>query len=123
MSNSMSFGKPYILNIDGCIHDGWLYFKFDRDYLDIKFLYYLLSSKMDYFKSKALGSGVKNLNIDRVAQMPIAIPPTKEQKRIVKKLESLFDYCDNLEKEIESKNQNTVFLQKALIREAIENET
>ena len=24
LSNSMSFGKPYIMGIDGCIHDGWL---------------------------------------------------------------------------------------------------
>lgn len=24
LSNSMSFGKPYILGIPGCIHDGWL---------------------------------------------------------------------------------------------------
>lgn len=24
LSNSMSFGRPYILEIDGCIHDGWL---------------------------------------------------------------------------------------------------
>ena len=24
LTNSMSFGRPYILNVDGCIHDGWL---------------------------------------------------------------------------------------------------
>ena len=24
VSNSMSFGEAYILNIDGCVHDGWL---------------------------------------------------------------------------------------------------
>ena len=24
LSNSMSFGRPYILKIDGCIHDGWI---------------------------------------------------------------------------------------------------
>ena len=24
LSNSMSFGKPYIMSINGCIHDGWL---------------------------------------------------------------------------------------------------
>ena len=24
LTNSMSFGRPYILKIDGCIHDGWL---------------------------------------------------------------------------------------------------
>ena len=23
LTNSMSFGRPYILNVDGCIHDGW----------------------------------------------------------------------------------------------------
>ena len=26
LTNSMSFGRPYILKIDGCIHDGWLVF-------------------------------------------------------------------------------------------------
>src|SRR3989344_7574588 len=24
LSNSMSFGRPYIMKIDTCIHDGWL---------------------------------------------------------------------------------------------------
>lgn len=24
LTNSMSFGYPYILDVDGCIHDGWL---------------------------------------------------------------------------------------------------
>ncbi|VJW12492.1 type I restriction-modification system, S subunit [Streptococcus pneumoniae] len=24
LTNSMSFGRPYILNVDGAIHDGWL---------------------------------------------------------------------------------------------------
>ncbi|MCR4558797.1 MAG: restriction endonuclease subunit S, partial [Bacteroidales bacterium] len=36
LTNSMSFGRPYILNIDGCIHDGWLVLSnyqtiFDKD--------------------------------------------------------------------------------------------
>ena len=30
LSNSMSFGHPYILKIDGCIHDGWLVLHFDE---------------------------------------------------------------------------------------------
>lgn len=24
LTNSMSFGRPYITKIEGCIHDGWL---------------------------------------------------------------------------------------------------
>lgn len=27
LTNSMSFGRPYILNVDGCIHDGWLFLR------------------------------------------------------------------------------------------------
>lgn len=31
LSNSMSYGRPYIMNIQGCIHDGWLVIqKYDK---------------------------------------------------------------------------------------------
>ena len=44
LSNSMSFGRPYILNIDGCIHDGWLAIQDYEETFDTDFLYYMLSS-------------------------------------------------------------------------------
>ena len=44
LSNSMSFGRPYILDIDGCIHDGWLVIKDYSNTYDMDFLYYILSS-------------------------------------------------------------------------------
>ena len=44
LSNSMSFGRPYILQIDGCIHDGWLAISdFNNSYIT-DFLYHLLNS-------------------------------------------------------------------------------
>ena len=44
LSNSMSFGRPYILKIDGCIHDGWLSISgFEKTYTS-DFLYHLLNS-------------------------------------------------------------------------------
>ena len=39
LSNSMSYGKPYILKINGCIHDGWYVFRKNEN-IDVKFLYY-----------------------------------------------------------------------------------
>lgn len=33
LSNSMSFGRPYILNINGCIHDGWLLLRNTKKYI------------------------------------------------------------------------------------------
>jgi len=48
LSNSMSFGRPYILKIDGCIHDGWLLLRDEEGRFDKRFLYYYLSSPSTY---------------------------------------------------------------------------
>ena len=43
LSNSMSFGRPYIMKTTGCIHDGWLVLKQPTAKMfDTEFLYYLL---------------------------------------------------------------------------------
>ena len=90
LTNSMSFGRPYISKIEGCIHDGWLLIHglggFDPDYL-----YYLLSSTYLYgqFTEKASGSTVDNLNIDKVKAAVIPLPPLSEQRRIAKKIDEV----------------------------------
>ena len=96
LTNSMSYGRPYISRIEGCIHDGWLLIhdinSFDQDYL-----YYLLSSGYinDQFTQKASGSTVDNLNIDKVSSAIIPLPPIAEQKRIVQKIEEMMLYFTN----------------------------
>jgi type I restriction enzyme S subunit len=84
LSNSMSFGRPYILKIDGCIHDGWLVLQNYNASFDTEFLYYLLTSKyiIDQYKSKAAGSGVLNLNKEVVSTVELIIPSLTEQTRI-----------------------------------------
>ena len=88
LSNSMSFGRPYILNIDGCIHDGWLAIEIYNNTIDKEFLQIILQGYMWYFKNKATGTGVDNLNINRVQEMPFALPPLAEQRRILFALRS-----------------------------------
>src|SRR5262249_5559410 len=39
LSNSMSFGRPYIMATEGCIHDGWFLLRDTSDQLDRDFLY------------------------------------------------------------------------------------
>ena len=39
LTNSMSFGRPYILKTDGCIHDGWLVINDDFKVFDQNFLW------------------------------------------------------------------------------------
>jgi hypothetical protein len=100
LTNSMSFGRPYITNIDGCIHDGWLVISPHDNTFDKDFLFYLLSSSYVYaqFCDKATGSTVSNLNIDRVKATSVPMPSIAEQKRIVAKIEELFAEIDKLTK-------------------------
>lgn len=94
LSNSMSFGRPYILSIDGCIHDGWLVLRDKDNIFDKHFLYYCLSAPVTYakFKSMAVGGVVNNLNSEMVRNVEIPLPPLEEQRRIA----ALLDKVSNL---------------------------
>lgn len=95
LSNSMSFGRPYIMKTRGCIHDGWLVLKEKQEGLIYKdFMYYILSSENVYsqFKNAAAGGVVSNLNIQRVENVTVPIPPTlAEQQEIVQVLDTMSD--------------------------------
>jgi len=84
LSNSMSFGRPYILRTDGCIHDGWLLLSGISKHFDEDYLYNVLMSNrvQQQFNSLAAGSGVRNLNIDVASEVRIPLPPIDIQKEI-----------------------------------------
>ena len=104
LTNSMSFGKPYILNIDGCIHDGWLVISPCDNSYNKDFLYLLLSSEVAFnqFCNIAGGAVVSNLNSDKVSNTILPLPPLKEQKRIVAKIEELYSVLDKIEASLQS---------------------
>lgn len=84
LSNSMSFGRPYISQIEGCIHDGWLAISDFGDSFVPDFLYHLLRSApvQAEFARRAGGGTVQNLNADIVKAVVVPIPPLAEQARI-----------------------------------------
>jgi len=98
LSNSMSFGRPYILKISGAIHDGWLLLRLKNTDLSPDFLYYILGSSQTQiqFEKSASGGVVRNLNSDLVRKIKIPVPPLKVQKQIVEKLSAAQEYKKQL---------------------------
>jgi len=84
LTNSMSFGHPYIMKTSGCIHDGWLVLSNKKGVIDQDYFYHLLGSDLIYaeFSRLASGSTVKNLNIEIVKGIKVSLPPLEEQRRI-----------------------------------------
>ena len=94
LTNSMSFGRPYIMNTTGCIHDGWLVLSSDKEKIDQEYFYYLLGSDLLHSKFSRLAAGavVKNLNIDLVKSVEVPLPSLAEQKKIA----AILDVADSL---------------------------
>ncbi|MEQ2422646.1 restriction endonuclease subunit S [Megasphaera sp. CLA-AA-H81] len=68
LTNSMSYGRPYILKTRGAIHDGWLVLSPYFEKINKEFFYYIISSPYvhNQFARTVSGAVVKNLNKDLI---------------------------------------------------------
>ena len=109
LTNSMSFGRPYILNIDGCIHDGWLVLSPINENLSKDYFYFYLGSNeiKSRLASMAAGAVVKNLNKDLVKSLKIPFPPLEEQKKIAAILDAADAYRQKTKALIDKYDQLT----------------
>ena len=121
ISNSMSYGRPYILKIDGAIHDGWASISNFENHLDPDFLYHFLNSSMvkNYWKRKINGSLVSNLNSEIICSLPIIIVDKKLQKKIAQKLDKFQSLLSNtqglLPKEIKLRQKQYEYYREKLL--------
>ena len=95
----MSFGRPYILKIDGCIHDGWLSIsEFDK-HVSADYLYHVLTSNFiqrEMAQKASFGGAVQNLNADIVRGIAIPVPSREMQQQIVSILDRFDTLCNDL---------------------------
>ena len=107
LSNSMSFGRPYILEIDGCIHDGWLLIQDLEKLFDKKYLCYLLDSDTvkQQYRKYAAGGVVINLNSELVRSVKVYMPNFHEQEKIA-------SFLTLIDKKIEKQKELVELLKK-----------
>ncbi|MEH6498982.1 MAG: restriction endonuclease subunit S [Pseudoalteromonas distincta] len=124
LSNSMSYGKPFIMGIDGYIHDGWFLIKMLGG-TDENFFYYLLLSSIvqEQFIQLANGAVVQNIRAEIVKKTKLPVPPYLEQKAIVTKVEKLLALCDQLETQITQNQTHAEQLMQAVLKEAFSHDS
>ncbi len=121
MSNSMSFGRPYILGISGAIHDGWASISGFGEKLNSDYLYHYLSSNnvQNYWAGKINSGSVSNLNADIIKSLPLPIPEFSEQEKIAEvldKFETLTNsISEDLPREIELRQKQYEYYRDLLL--------
>lgn len=118
LSNSMSFGRPYILKTEGCIHDGWLVIQNYDKYFDKEFLYYLLGSDevLKQYKSLAAGSSVLNLNKDIVGKVVLYFPPSISEQTTIA---NILSDCDSEIAALEEKRDKYKEIKQGMMQQLL----
>lgn len=121
LSNSMSFGEPYISSIYGCIHDGWLsltpYKNISKEYL-----YWLLLSDVctSQFNLVSIGAVVENLSVDKVGNTLVSMPYSlSEQQKIADFLDKKTAQLDKVKSLLEEQIQKLKDYRASLIYETV----
>lgn len=124
ISNSMSYGKPYILNINGCIHDGWFVLRLDKTLVDTDYFYYLLSSPFvkEQYDSLATGAIVQNISSDLIKKVQFCLPPLSEQQTIVQQINVLHKQTQELEQIYTQQIADLDELKQAILKKAFNGE-
>ena len=120
LTNSMSFGEPYILQADGCIHDGWVAISKLNEIAKVLFSYLLLSPICQHqFKLQVAGGVVQNLNVDKIAVTTILCPPLQEQVLIATYLDKKCGEIDSLIALQEQMIENLKAYKQSVITEVV----
>ncbi|BAH70118.1 hypothetical protein MBIO_0853 [Mycoplasmopsis fermentans PG18] len=111
LSNSMSFGKPVIADIKGCIHDGWLLIANFEKNVTSKFLYYwfLSNYSQSFFLQQSSPGTISNLNSEILKKLKIPLIPLKIQEKIVEILERFRILEAELKAELEARGKQFDF--------------
>jgi len=123
LTNSMSYGRPYIMGIEGYIHDGWFVLRLNKD-IDTEYFYYLLISPyvQHQFHKLAAGAVVKNISGDLVKKTILPIPPLERQKEIREKIVKIEAQTQQLKETYKLKLENLIALKSAILAQELQSE-
>lgn len=99
LSNSASPGIPKIVEINCCVHDGWLIVDDFKENIFNEFMYFYFLNFKDKIENMGSGSVFKNLKTDYIKELDIVLPSERilQMSKII--LESTFEKLKTSENE------------------------
>ena len=95
-SCSASLGIQAITTIECCTNQTFIGIVPIESVLYNEYLFYYLKAQTKYFHEIATGTTIKYISRDKFEELPFALPPFEEQKRIVSKIENFFTVLDEI---------------------------
>ena len=95
-----------------------------KNYINSLFLFLLLRSEevKNYLEGESKGTTMSNLNLTILKKVPIYFPQLKEQKEIVRRVEQLFKFADQIEARYNKAKQYTDKLTQSILAKAFRGE-
>ena len=90
-----------------------------RDSFHRKYIKLFFEKSYEELRSQAAGGAQPNLNLGKISQTVIPIPPLAEQKRIVTKVDELMGLCNSLKARIQQAQTTQAHLADAIVEQAV----
>lgn len=113
MSICATIGKPIIIDMKACIHDGFVVFRELSNRVNTEFLFYVLQKYERKFSRMRQTGTQGNLNTGLVGRTQIPLPPTEEQEKSAEVL-SIVDMAIQKTDEVIAKTER---LKKGLMQQ------
>ncbi|MGS0538287.1 restriction endonuclease subunit S [Xanthomonas oryzae] len=111
-----------MLAIDACFPDSVVGFIPNKDDCVAQFIKYVIDDNKESLEALAPATAQKNINLKVLNQVKLRIPPIKEQTEIVRRVEQLFAYADQLEAKVAAAQQRIDALTQSLLAKAFRGE-
>ncbi|RBH31587.1 restriction endonuclease subunit S, partial [Xanthomonas oryzae pv. oryzae] len=111
-----------MLAIDACFPDSVVGFIPNKDDCVAQFIKYVIDDNKESLEALAPATAQKNINLKVLNQVKLRIPPIKEQTEIVRHVEQLFAYADQLEAKVAAAQQRIDALTQSLLAKAFRGE-
>lgn len=115
-------GQPAILDIEACHNQNTAAIRVHPNYCIPEYLYYYLYERYEETRRVGSGNNQQALNKKAVQSLPFPLPPLAEQAEIVRRIEQLFAFADQLEAKVTSAKSRIDHLTQSILAKAFRGE-